>query len=331
MRSTLLAAISATLLLGAVTPLKAGENFVVRPQSVTDEKAVFATVESANVVAARARIGGTVAALMVRRGDPVVAGQAIARVVDDKIALQIRALDAQIDGLRAQLAQARNDLSRAERLAPGGAVSQAQLDTARTLVQVAERALETRIAERSVVVQQQSEGEVVAPAAGRILDVPVTLGTVVMTGEAIAQVADRDYKLRLRLPERHARFLKAGDPVRLGGAELGTQEATTGRVALVYPRIEDGRVVADARVEGLGDYFVGERIRVFVSAGERTAIVIPAGYVATRFGIDYVRLKTAEGTADVPIQPGQPMPRPDMADGIEVLSGLKAGDVLVRP
>ena len=62
-------------------------------------------------------------------------------------------------------------------------------------------------------------------------------------------------------------------------------------IDLVYPQIEDGRVIADATVEGLGEYFVGDRLRVWISGGTRTAFVIPSNYVTTRFGIDYVRLR----------------------------------------
>ena len=49
----------------------AQETFTVEPKTVADEKAVFATVESANVVPARARIGGTVAELSAKEGDEV--------------------------------------------------------------------------------------------------------------------------------------------------------------------------------------------------------------------------------------------------------------------
>ena len=42
-----------------------------------------------------------------------------------------------------------------------------------------------------------------------------------------------------------------------------------GRVRLVYPEIQGGRVIADVEVAGLGDYFVGERTRVYVADGER--------------------------------------------------------------
>jgi multidrug efflux pump subunit AcrA (membrane-fusion protein) len=80
---------------------------------VSDQKAVFATVESRRVVPARARIGGTVAELTVREGDHVELGQLLAAVGDEKIALQMKSLDAQIAGLEARLAQARTDLSRA--------------------------------------------------------------------------------------------------------------------------------------------------------------------------------------------------------------------------
>ena len=139
--------------------------------------------------------------------------------------------------------------------------------------------------------------------------------------------------LRLRVPERHARFLKAGDPIRLDGEDLGDSEPRFGTIRLVYPQIEDGRVVADATVEGLGDYFVGERIRVWVSGGERTAFIVPAAFVVTRFGVDYARVRAADGTIDR--RPGAARPRPAAAgsrpDGIEILSGLKAGDRLVQP
>ena len=62
-----------------------------------------------------------------------------------------------------------------------------------------------------------------APAAGRVLKVPVTVGSVVLPGDPVATIAEQNFVLRLRVPERHARFLKAGDTVRIDGDELGEQ------------------------------------------------------------------------------------------------------------
>ena len=103
--------------------------------------------------------------------------------------------------------------------------------------------------------------------SGRAPKMPVTVGTVILPGEAVATVAEQNFVLRLRVPERHARFLKADDRVCIDGEDLGESGARFGTIRFVYPQIEDGRVIADAAVAGLGDYFVGERIRVWVSAG----------------------------------------------------------------
>jgi RND family efflux transporter MFP subunit len=314
-----------------LAPASADNLFVVAPSRVSDEKAVFATVESPRIVPARARIGGTVAELAVKDGDEVTLGQIVAAVGDEKLALQLKSLDAQIAGLEAQRAKAESDLARAEDLVNRGTIPRTRLDEARTAFDVATNALRSRVAERSVVQQQLAEGSVLAPAAGRVLKVPLTTGTVIMAGEPVAQIAERGFVLRLRVPERHARFLKAGDPVRIDGRELGMSEPRFGTIRLVYPQIEDGRVVADAVVEGLGDYFVSERIRVWVSAGERTAFVIPAGFIITRFGVDYVKIRNGGADRDIPVQRGRDLPRPELPEGIEILSGLKAGDRLVGP
>lgn len=325
-------AIAAALAMLAPAIARAADVFTVEPLKVSDEKAVFATVESANVVPARARIGGTVARLSVTYGDHVDRGQTLATIGDEKLILRMKSLDAQIAGLDAQLAQATTDLERAESLFEKGTIPRARLDEARTAFNVATNTRRSRIAEREVIEQQLAEGDVLAPTAGRVLKVPVTPGSVVLPGEAIAMVAEQNFVLRLRVPERHARFLKAGDPVRLDGEVLAEDAPGQGTIRLVYPQIEDGRVVADAAVKGLGDYFVGERVRVWVSGGEREAVVIPARFVTTRFGVDYVRLlRDDKSVIDVPVQRGRAHPRPDMPDGLEILSGLRAGDRLVQP
>src|SRR5579864_9037522 len=89
----------------ARAPAAAEEIFVATPAAVSDEKAVFATIESRRVVPGRTRIGGTIAALAIKEGDRVELGQVIATVGDEKFALQMKSLDAQIAGLDAQLSQ----------------------------------------------------------------------------------------------------------------------------------------------------------------------------------------------------------------------------------
>jgi RND family efflux transporter MFP subunit len=319
-------------LIALAAPMRAQADFTVALRPLADEKPVFATVESQNVVPARTRIGGTILELDVRYGDEVTQGQVIAQVGDEKLQLQIHSLDAQIEGLKAQQAQAQADFTRADTLARSGAASRQQLDLARTAVDVARSTLASRIAERAVVAQQVSEGAVQAPRAGRVLEVPLTAGSVVLAGESIAQIAEGNFVLRLSVPERHARFLRAGDRVRLDGADIGTSGPVFANVVLVYPQIQEGRVRMDATAPGLGGYFVGQRIRVWVSGGERPGYVIPRGLISSRFGLSYVTRRGKDGVVfEIPVQEGRDVPVPDMPDGVEILSGLQAGDVLVSP
>ncbi|WP_041798409.1 efflux RND transporter periplasmic adaptor subunit [Rhodopseudomonas palustris] len=330
-RDMITAGACAALLLGAAATPAAAATLTVAEQKVSDEKAVFATVESISVVPARSRIGGTVIALKVREGDSVARGQEIATIGDDKLTLQMNSLDAQMQALLAQASQAQIDFDRTSGLVERGTLARTKLDEARTTLNVAENNLRAKTAERAVVQQQFKEGQVLAPDDGRVLKKMVAVGSVVLQGDTIVTVAQQHYKLRLRVPERHARFLKQGDRVRVDGAEFGDHTAKFGTIDLVYPLIEDGRVVADASVEGLGQYFVGDRLRVWVSGGERPAFVIPSRYIKTEFGIDYVQLGEPGKTVAVPVQRGRDHPTPDMPDGLEILSGLRNGDRLVQP
>ena len=296
---------------------------------VQDQKAVFATVESVDVVAARARIGGTVTEMLVDEGSAVTAEQKIARVVNDKVALQLKSVDEQIQSLKSQLELDDTELKRSEKLFASGTIPKARLDAVRTKREVSARALSSAEAERQVLEQTRVEGDVLAPSAGRILKVNVRKGSVVLPGEAIANMAAEAYILRLQLPERHAMFIKEGDQVRVAERGLGALQTDSakslkaGTIRQVYPEIKQGRVAADVEVPDLGDFFVGERIRVWIGTGNRPATVVPEDYLFTRYGLTYVKLSDGR---EVVVQPGLPQ-----SGGVEVLTGLKAGDQLVKP
>ena len=318
------AAVAFAIALAAVGPAGAQEAAVaVRP--VADLKAVFATVESVRTTPARTRNGGTIGELTIREGDRVEVGQRLAVVSDPKLPLQIAALDSRIDSLRAQQQFAEIDLARVQKLKPSGAVPQSRVDEAQTNLDVVKANIAALTAERAVTAEQLAEGAVLAPAAGRVLQVHVVNGTVVMPGETVATVATETYVLRMRVPERHARFMRAGDKVQVGarGLETAPETLVEGKVRLVYPELDQGRVVADVDVEGLGDFFVGERTRVFISTGMRDVIAVPPAYVYKRSGVAYVRVKDV---GEVVVQPGLPT-----AGGLEILSGLAPGDVLQMP
>jgi RND family efflux transporter MFP subunit len=308
--------------------------FAVKVSERPDLKAVFGQVESRDVVTARARIGGTIVSLSVEEGTAVKAGDVVAVVVDDKLALQLSAVDARIKAIGAELGNATTELERARKLLQTGVVPKSRVDALQTQVDVLTNQMAAAQADRAVLEQQRTEGDVLAPAPGRILSVPVTKGSVVMPGETVARIAGGGYFLRLSLPERHAGHIREGDEVLVGSrgmTDLGEKAPLgRGRVAKVYPEIEGGRVMADVEVEGLGNFFVGERTRVWVPVASKSVITIPEAAVTTRAGIDYVRIVSGEGALDVPVIIGEAAEE-NGARMLEVLSGLSDGDRVVLP
>jgi RND family efflux transporter MFP subunit len=307
--------------------------FKVEPQEIDDLKSVYATVRSKHLTLARVRTPGTIVSLKVDYGDWVKQGQILAIVVDPKIALRVKALDARIVADKSRLETAKTELDRAKTLQERGFASQARVDQAQTAYDVAVNELKSARADRSVIETESQEGEVLAPTSGRVLKVPVTEGSVVLAGETIATIAANEYLLRLAVPERHARFIKVGDPIRLGARGLGPDDKplAEGHIVQVYPELDNGEVLADAEAPGLGSYFVGERVLVWISAGKRQTFVVPRDLVFKRYGLDYVRLQRKDGsTADVVVQTGQDVKEGDK-DEVEILAGVAAGDRLVRP
>ena len=318
--------LSTVILIGIGTNSVISADFLVESTKIEDRKAVIATVEPAKMLLARARIGGTVVTLKAKEGMMAATGEDLAVVVDQKLALQIKGIDQRIQSQEAQRLKAEADFNRVSELAKNGTASQAMLDQMKAALDVATRQLNALNADRDVIIQQTAEGTVRAPAAGRVLTVPVSEGSVVMPGETIATLAEDNYILRVALPERHARFMREGDTVQIaarGENDEANGATKSGVVRTVYPEIKGGRVVADVEVAKLGDYFVGERTRVYVATGTRDALLVPHAAIFERAGVDYVRLVD---NREVIVKRGEMRD-----DKIEILSGLKAGDRVVTP
>lgn len=298
--------------------------YTVQPAPMTDWKAVYGQVEAKDMIPARARLGGTLVDLSVSEGDQVQAGQPLGRIVDEKIAFQLGAVDAQLNALTAQLENAQAELARGEALLSRGVTTAQQLDSLRTQVNVLEGQIAAQQAQRRVVEQQQTEGEVLAPISGRVLTVPVAKGAVVMAGEPVATIGGGGFFLTLAVPERHASALTEGDTITIETSE-GDKE---GVLAKVYPSIENGRVVADVDVPDLDAGFVNARVLVRLPMAEREALSVPADLIRTHAGLDFVVVQEGETLSERAIVPGTRF----VVDGVEmveILTGLQGGETVV--
>lgn len=309
------------LALALASPAARADVIDLAPVQVTEWKAVFGRVEARDRLPARARLGGTLVELAVREGDQVKAGDVLGRIVDEKLDFQLSAILAQTDSLTAQLANAEAELARGEELLERGVTTAQRLDALRTQVDVIKGQIAAAKAQMAVIGQQAAEGAILAPAEGRVLDVPVAVGAVVMPGEVVATLGGGGIFLRLAVPERHAMALAEGDVIQIDGPE-GPRE---GKLERIYPLIENGRVVADVSVDGLSEAFVDARVLVRLPVGKRAALVVPEAAVITRLGLDFVGVAVEGGVALRAVVLGERQ----IADGasvVEVLTGLRAGD-----
>ena len=163
-----------------------------------------------------------------------------------------------------------------------------------------------------------------APSAGRVLKAPAPAGSVVAAGQSVATLTSGQPLLRLEMPEGQARALKVGDRLPVASDDIPGL-AAYGTIIQVYPAITAGQVTADLAVEGLRADLVGQRVGVKVKVGERQALVVPARYVARRFGLDFVRLVAPDGSvSEIAVQT-----TPAATSGmVEILSGARPGDRL---
>jgi len=302
--------------------------FTVVERTAPDFRMVSAVLTNRDVGDARARIGGRISQILVKEGQKVSAGQLVAVVGDERIALEAQAASAGVTAAEAANERAQQDLGRSERLFASGAISQAAIDQARSAAKAAEAQLKSARAQAGAARALNNQGQVVAPSNGEVTRIPSPRGAVIMPGEVVVQIATGAPVLRIELPESEAANLKQGQSIRFLPEGSDVQRLAT--IRQVYPAVTSGRVMADLDAAGIDRQLVGGRVRVMAPAGERTAIVIPRAYIDTRYGADYVRLKRAGGAIiEAPVQRGGDIPLDDMPDGVEVLSGLRAGDEIL--
>jgi RND family efflux transporter MFP subunit len=244
---------------------------------------------------------------------------------------------------RALLDDAKLKRERASSLFAQGVIAQAQLDAADADLKVAMSRYQDAIEEirnrQAMVGQRRSELEIArqqladcaiySPFAGVVQEKRASVGEYLAPGAPVVNVVRMDpLRLRAEVPEREARNVVSGQPVRL--TVEGDSNVYTGRIVRLSPTIsaQNRILIVEAEVRNNGSLRPGSFARADIVADDKTvAAAVPTNAIVSFAGIDKV-ITIQDGKAlEKPITTGRPS-----GEWTEVLSGVKVGDtVIVNP
>jgi RND family efflux transporter MFP subunit len=223
-------------------------------------------------------------------------------------------------------------------------VARAELDAAVSQLAVAEGRYQDAIEEvrnrQAILVQRRSELEIarqqladtaiLSPIDGAVSERQAAVGQYLPAGAPVATLV-RTHPLRLRLavPEREARFVRAGQTVDL--TVEGDPSKYQGRVARLSPAIAESNrtLMIEAEVPNdQGALRPGSfaKADIIVESSQRI-VTVPQDAIVNFAGIEKVLTVVKNAAVEKRVRTGR-----RIADRVEIVEGIAAGDeVIVKP
>lgn len=299
---------------GGEMPPSAVEVAVARADTVVDALDATGQIEAVQAIELKPEIEGRVVELSVTEGAEVAAGDALLRIDDQELKVQVARAEAERDLARQALARAKDLL--AER-----AGSTADLERAEAMSRSTQADLDLyslRLARTTVR----------APFAGVVGQRFVSLGDYVTTGSRLMTVQTvNPQRVSFTVPERFASRLTRGQVVRFRVASITGQEFT-GTVDFVDPIVQlPGRtillkaVVPNGRRQLHAGMFAEAKLATDVRP---RAVVIPEDALVPLQGSTFVWVVLEGKAVRRPVTTGVRSP-----GFVEVRTGVEAGEQVV--
>jgi RND family efflux transporter MFP subunit len=206
---------------------------------------VVGRVRPENLLDVRSPNSGQVVGVFRDDGDHVEAGDALATIRSTAERAEAEAFIARERAASAEVSRAKLVFNRTRTLADRGVASQAALDEARAVLQVAEAALEAATAERAAISARNNEFTIRAPMAGIVLVRPIDNGQVISAETTLFQLGSLGrIELQADVDEAYADVLQPGMSAR--AALSGSDRVFQARLLEVSPRVDaatGGRLV----------------------------------------------------------------------------------------
>lgn len=277
-------------------------------------------------------VGGAVQSINVELGDSFEAGEILAELNDRSLVLELSAAQASLADAEATLVDSRLDYERRSSLQGTGAIAQSEIDRAKAVFDRARAQVQARQADADRSRERVSDARLVAPFDGEVVERLAEPSEVVAGGAPILRIVGTESNLE-------AVVVVSGSARR---------ELTSGQSAQIVLLAQNSRVLgsiteigAQANAVGLfpitialqehpEDARPGESIEtIFLATDDSAKVQIPlTAYVPTGLGEGTVYVVVEDSgsqrLAARTIQLGA------LGDhGVQVVSGLNAGDVVV--
>ncbi len=315
---------------------------VVISGTINEQITLTGALKPKNQVDVNPKISGRLIRLTIDTGQAVARGALIATIEDDEINQQIErskasisVVDATIGQRDAEFRNAQVELERNKKLVAEGIISRTVLDTLETRHQVAQSQLTLARAQRRQseaemreLTIRQGQTRVYAPLSGVIARRHVDVGAMLSSGTPIVTIVSLNpMVIEATASERDIARIRSGTTVNVTVDSLPDQKFT-GRVLriapLLDPQTRNGMV--EIEIPNRGQMLKGEmfaRIQLDLGSKRETALLPRDALVyrgeqpgVYRIENDLAKFYTVETGLT-------------QADKVEVVSGLKVGDVVI--
>ncbi len=329
--SALLAACSGEAERVAPSPLPTLDTIVIAANGAQAARSWDGVVEAVREAVLSAQTSGRVATMSADVNDRVVAGQVLLRLTVVEQQAGVDAARAQLRAAEASLVEAERQHQRFAALQKDQFVSRAQFDQARAARDAAVAARDAARAQVAAAGQGADYTVVRAPYAGIVAARNVEPGETVAPGQSLMTVyAPEDLRIELRLPQSAADAVRASPSARV---RFDDGRSVDAREVVVYPSadpVSHSVVVRVLLPQMDAPVAPGTTARVaFAVAGTDRTLRVPQGAILRRgeltgayvlqdgrLFLRQLRLGERNGVGD--------------SETVEVLSGLKPGDAVVR-
>ena len=277
----------------------------------------------------RAELGGAVLEVTVEEAQAVSKGALLARIETRTLEDARQSAASAVRSAENQLAVARRETERTERLVEAGALAARELDVARNTVSAGEAAVADARSRLASAERSLGDTTIRAPFNGIVASRSVHTGDIVVPGAEMFRIIDpSSMRLEASVPSEDLSILRVGAKVDF--TVRGYDRSFTGRIERIAPQADPttrqvpiyvaipnpgGRLVAGLFAEG----------RVVSSSA--SGLIVPINAVNTSEAEPWVLRVRNETTERVPVTLGLRDPRREQ---VQIASGLTEGDVLLR-